>query len=87
MKAKKQPLGWHDWDKIRDPDGMIEIDFDAFDRVEDIYDPQDIQDMFDEDGIEESVMHINREYLIRHDKYALELVDAGKLTILRKVKP
>lgn len=83
MKSKKKPLGWMEWDKVRDPTGFVDIEPYAFDRVEAYKDPQDVQDMFDEYGVEETVLRINREYLIRHDKYALELVELKNMTILR----
>jgi hypothetical protein len=84
MSTKKQELGWNDWDKICDPTGFIDIAPYSFDRVEKIKDPQDIQDTFDKYGVEQTVLLINREYLVRHDKYALEIAKLGKVTILRK---
>jgi hypothetical protein len=77
-------LGWHDWDKIRDPANTVEIEPYAFDRVEKYKDPQDVQDMFNKYGVEETVLRINREYLIRHDRYALELIKIRNYTILRR---
>ena len=85
MKSKRQEIGWNDWDKVRDPVGFIDIDPYAFDHVVSYKDPRDIQDMFDEYGVEETVLRINREYLIRHNSYALELVKVNNMTILRSV--
>ncbi|MFZ2126436.1 MAG: hypothetical protein WAV04_02890 [Candidatus Microsaccharimonas sp.] len=87
MKIKKEELGWEDWHKIRDPTGFIDIEPYAFDRVEGYHYPQEIQDMFDKYGVEETVLRINREYLIRHDRYALELVKGRHMTILRRARP
>lgn len=86
MKFKKNSLGWNDWDKVRDPTGFVDIEPYAFDRVEAYKDPQDVQDMFDEYGVETTVLMINREYLIRHNKYALELINAEGMTILRRAE-
>ena len=83
MKFKNNPLGWNDWDKVRDPTGFVDIEPYAFDRIEAYKDPQDVQDMFDEHGVESAVLMINREYLIRHNRYALELVVGNGMTILR----
>ena len=87
MVIKKDELGWEEWHKIRDPTGFIDIEPYAFDRVEKYHYPQEIQDMFDKYGVEETVLRINREYLIRHDRYALELVKGRNMTILRRGKP
>lgn len=90
MSAKRVPktsLEWNDYAGIRDPAGFIDIEPYAFDCVEAYKDPQDIQDMFDKHGVETSVLLINREYLIRHDKYALEIVKLGKVTLLRRARP
>lgn len=86
-KRQKQPLGWHEWDKVHDPSGFVVIEPYAFDRVEEYNDPQDVQDMFEECGVEEAVLMLNREYLIRHDKYALDLIKRGSMTILRRAEP
>lgn len=83
---KNQQLGWTEWDKVRDPTGFVDIEPYAFDRVEAYKDPQDVQDMFDEYGVEATVLMINREYLIRHDKYALELIKTENMTILRRAE-
>lgn len=82
-KKKVEFLGLFDWAKIRDKRKRVEIDPFAFERVEEFMDPQDVQDYFDEYGIEEAVMRINREHLIRYGKYALELDRGEGFTILR----
>lgn len=87
MSTVNKLLGWNDWDEIRDPSGMIDIEPYTFDRIEKYKEPQDVQDMFDEYGVEEAVLRINREYLIRHGRYAIEIVDVGNARILRKAKP
>lgn len=87
MSTKKRELGWLEWDKVRDPTGFVDIEPYTFDRVEAYKDPQDVQDMFNKYGIEESVLRINREYLIRHDKYALDLIKTRNMTILRRADP
>ncbi len=85
-KSSKTMLGWNDYDKIRDPAGNVDIELYAFDRVEAYKEPQDIQDMFDKYGVETSVLMMNREYLIRHNKYALEIVRSRAVTLLRRVQ-
>ena len=87
MKHKKAQLGWLEWHKVHDPKNLITIEPYAFDRVEAYKDPQDVQDMFEEYGVEETVLRINREYLIRHDRYALELIEYEGITILCRVEP
>ena len=81
-----QELGWLDWHKVHDPEHKIDIEPDAFDRLEKYFDPQDIQEMFDEYGTEEAILRINREFLIRHDKYALEMVKIGQNKLLKKAE-
>ena len=75
-------LGIFDWPKVKDPKNEIQIEYAAFDRIEEHWDQQDVQDLFDELGVRNAVMYLNREYLIRHDKYALELDDEN--LILRR---
>ena len=86
MKSNNKQLGWLDWHKVHDPTGFVDIEPDAFDRVEAYKDPQDVQDMFNELGVEGATLIINREYLIRYSRYALELVKIGNMTVLRKAK-
>jgi hypothetical protein len=38
-EASKNPLGWNDYDKIRDSTGVIDIEPYAFDRIESYKDP------------------------------------------------
>ncbi len=45
-----------EWDKVRDPAGFVGIGPYAFGRVETHKDPQDVQDMFDEYGVEAMVL-------------------------------
>ena len=86
MKKITEELGWLEWDKIQDPATEIDIEPYAFDRVEKYHDPQDVQDMFNEYGVRESVLRMNREYLIRNDKYALEIVESRYSALLRCAK-
>ncbi len=78
-------LGIFDWNKIYDPKKEVIFEFDAFDRIEEYNDPQDVQDMFDEYGVEDAIKYINREYLARHGNYAAELVVEGGHKTLRRV--
>lgn len=86
MTAQSDFLGIFDWHKVKDPKGKTRIEYGAFDRVEEYWDPRDVQDYFDEMGVEHAILYMNREYLIRHDKYAIELIKDGDFKILRCVR-
>ena len=66
-------LGMFAWNELRYKKVKILSDIDTFDVVEMIYDPQDVQDLIDEHGLSDAVLYINRECLIKSNRYGLEL--------------
>ncbi|MNY56334.1 hypothetical protein D3C86_1924030 [compost metagenome] len=68
-------LGIFDWNQIYDPKNEVDIAYAAFDRAETYYDPQDVQDFFDELGVREAVTRINRRYWKAYGKDAMVLIE------------